>query len=248
LVSIRGHLRSERLSPRVWEETLPGARLVAVALNKWQRNEVFRAVQAAGFSPSEFELDVGATETSLRHLPSPSYFIFGGVARRYYSHCKAGEDLFAERDGMSQFRLMEQVEIWLANVKMDTDTPDLWAEFRGDSSLQAALSEEAIANTPFTPKQRDAIVVRMSELKDHVSRTYSLSEAQMRLLSEKLDDLAEASTHMGRKDWRVLVAGAMILYLLEVALPPDAAREVFSLVVRSIGQIVLGGHLGLSSG
>ncbi|MGZ6693245.1 MAG: hypothetical protein ACXVHQ_38325 [Solirubrobacteraceae bacterium] len=121
-----------------------------MALKKWQRNEVFEAVEGRGLSPEEFEWDVGADESSLRHLPTGAYFAFGGVAGDYSARYLAGDGPVEERAGLSQYRLMEQVGFWLGRLKLDIDTPDLWAQLQRERALLAAVSDEAIENTPFT--------------------------------------------------------------------------------------------------
>jgi hypothetical protein len=84
-----------------------------VALRKWQKNEVFDAVQEAGLSPEEFDWDLGDDESTLRHRPSGAYFVFRGVAGAYVTRYVAGDSPAEERTGLSQYRLMEQVKLWL---------------------------------------------------------------------------------------------------------------------------------------
>jgi hypothetical protein len=85
-------------------------------------------VQGAGLSPEEFDWDLGTDESTLRHLPSGAYFVFGGGAGDYASCYLAGDGPVEERTGLSQYGLMQQVELWLAAVKREIDTPGLWAE------------------------------------------------------------------------------------------------------------------------
>ena len=105
-----------------------------VALKKWQKNEVFDAVQEAGLSPEEFDWDLDDDESTLRHRPSGAYFVFRGVAGAYVSRYVAGDSPAEERSGLSQYRLMEQVKLWLFNLKQDINTPDLWAQLRARQS------------------------------------------------------------------------------------------------------------------
>jgi hypothetical protein len=219
-----------------------------MSLRKGQRNEIFRAVEHAGLSPEEFDWDAGAEESTLRHRPSGAYFVFGGVAGAYVSRYLAGEGPGEERTGLSQFRLMQQVEFWLMHVKLDIDTPDLWAQLQGEAELLGAVFDEATENTPLTSAEQEAIAGQLGELRDYVSRTYSLSEAQTRLLGEKLDDLAAATGRVGRKDWLLMAAGLMLSYVLGAALPPEAARDILVTLLTSIGQILGSGPLGLPGG
>lgn len=214
-------------------------------LTRWQRNEVFKAVQAAGLSPEEFYWDVGADESCLRHRRSGAYFVFGGVAGDYVSRYQAGDDPVEERTELSQYRLTQQVQLWLWAVKRDIETPDLWAQLQRDAELFAAVSDEALGNTPLTTAEQEDIARRLRELKAFIGGTYSLSELQARRLEEKLDYLTAAASRVGRKDWLFLAAGVMLSYFVEVALPSEAARGILKTLLTSIGNILGGGPLSL---
>jgi hypothetical protein len=219
-----------------------------MGLRKGQRNEIFRAVEDAGLSPDEFDWDFGADESTLRHRLSGAYFVFGGVAGAYVSRYLAGEGPVEERTELSQYRLMQQVQFWLTNVKLDIDTPDLWAQLQGEAELLGAVFDETTENTPLTSAERQAIAGQLRELRDYVSRTYSLSEAQTRFLEEKLDDLAAATDRVGRKDLLLMAAGLMLSYVLGAALPPEAARDILVTLLTSIGHILGSGPLALPGG
>jgi hypothetical protein len=219
-----------------------------MALKKWQRNGVFHAVQGAGLSPEEFDWDAGADEGSLRHVPTGAYFVFEGLAGDYSSRHVAGDGSVEERTGLNQYQLMRQVELWLAAVKRDIDTPDLWAQFQRESDLLAAVSDESIENTPFNSAEQDEIAGQLRGLKDYLSRAHSLSEAQIRLLDERLDYLVNAAGRVGRKDWFLMAAGMILSYVLAAALPAIAVRHIRATLLRSIGHILWGGRLGLPGG
>jgi hypothetical protein len=216
-----------------------------VALKRWQRNEIFKAVQAAGLSPEEFGWDVGADESSLRHLPSGAYFVFGGVAGNYVSRYQAVDGPVEERTELSQYRLMQQVEFWLGAVKREIETPDLWAQLQREAELFGPVSDDAMGNTSLTTAEQKDIAGKLRELKDYISRTYSLSELQTQRLEEKFDYLTAAASRVGRKDWLFLAAGVMVSYFVEMALPPEVAKGILKTLLASIGNILGSGPLGL---
>jgi hypothetical protein len=219
-----------------------------VSLRKDQRNRIFEAVHDAGLSPEEFEFDLGEEESTLRQGPSGAYFVFGGVAGDYVSRYLAGEGPVEERTGLSEYRLMQQVELWLFAVKRDIDTPDLWAQLQREKELFVAISDEATENTPFTTTEQEEIADQLGELKEYMARAYSLSEAQTRLLEERLDYLAAAAGRVGRKDWFLLAAGVMLGYVLTAAIPPEAVRDILGTLLTSIEHISGGGPPGLPGG
>jgi hypothetical protein len=170
---------------------------------------------------------VDGEESTLRHRPSGAYFVFGGHAGDYVTRYQAGDSPVEERTGLSQYRLMEQVGFWLAEIKRDIETPDLWAQLQGEAELLGAASDETVENTPFTPAEQEEIAGQLRELREYVRRTYSLSKSQTRFLEERLDYLPEASNRVGRKDWLLMAAGVMLTYFLEAALR-RRRRETFS--------------------
>jgi hypothetical protein len=98
------------------------------------------------------------------------------------------------------------------------------------------------------PAEQEEIARQLRELRDYVSRTYSLSESQSRLLEERLDYLASAARRVGRKDWLLMAAGLILGYVLTAALPPEAAMDILRTLLRSIGQILGHGPMGLPGG
>lgn len=219
-----------------------------MGLQKWQQNLIFEAVQSARLSPGEFDCDFGADESAFRHRPSGAYFVVGGDAGDYVTRYLAGDSPVEERTGLSQYRLMQQVQLWLAAVKRDIETPDLWGQLQRDADLLGAVSDEDIDNTPFTPAEQAEIAGQLQELGDYVRRTYSPSESQMRLLDERLNYLAAATSRVSRKDWLIMVAGVILGYVLTVALPPEAAVHVLGTLLTNIRHVLAHGPLGLPGG
>ena len=209
-----------------------------MGLKRWQRNAVFQAIKAAGLSPGEFDWEHSEDESILRHRPSGGALAFEGVAGNYATRYSAGDAPVEKRTGLSQFRMMQQVDIWLGALKLDIDTPDLWAQLQSESRLLGAVSDEAVENTPLSPSEQEEIAEQLRELTAYVRRVYSLSDLQMRLLEERLDYVAAATSRVGRKDWLLIATGMMLSYVLEAALPPDAARDVLGTLLTSIGHIL----------
>jgi len=142
-------------------------------LRKWQRNEIFEAVRVAGLSPQEFDWHDTDNGDALRHRPSGAYFIFGGIAGDHASLYSAGDAPEESRSNRSHRALMQQVGLWLAEIKRDIDMPDLWAQLQSEAALLDAVSDDAIENTPFTFAEQEDISRQLRELRDYTSRTYS---------------------------------------------------------------------------
>jgi hypothetical protein len=133
-------------------------------------------------------------------------------------------------------------------VKVDDETPDLWAELQGQKELLEGATDPALENTPFTSDERDGIARQLNELREYVSRAYSLSGPQLEDLDSKVDYLVDASSRLGRKDWLNACIGAMFGWFLAAALPSDAPRQIIQMLLSGIANFFGHGFPGLGSG
>jgi hypothetical protein len=106
---------------------------------------------------------------------------------------------------------VQRISRWLQDVKRDLKTPDLWAELQREAELLGANFDDVTENSPFTSDEQNEIAGRLRELADHARRTYSLSEAQIRLLDAKLGYLVGAAGRLGRIDWLNAFAGRSLV-------------------------------------
>jgi hypothetical protein len=63
-------------------------RLAAIRhLQKWQKNQIFEAIQAVGLDPKEFDLEDDDAEIRVKHKWSESCFIIDGDPGHYVGRC-----------------------------------------------------------------------------------------------------------------------------------------------------------------
>jgi hypothetical protein len=153
---------------------------------KWQRNAIFKAIQAAGLDPKEFDLDDSDARVQIKHKWSNSCFIVG---EHYVGYRIVGEGPDWRYEVHSWEPLLSRVSTWASEVKLDLETPDLWAEMQREIKLLRAASDDLTGNTPFTLDEQKEIARRLQELSEHARTTYALSPAQMLVLEAKLDYL-----------------------------------------------------------
>jgi hypothetical protein len=205
-------------------------------LDKLRRNQIIEAIRAANLDPHEFDVEDYEVGVRIKHKLSDSHFYIGGDLPPYVGRHVVGDGLAMPYPEFHSWqKLMPRVSSWLQSVKLDLDTPDLWAELQREAELLGAGTDEVTENTPFTPDEQKEIARRLQELAEHARRTYSLSEAQMRDLNAKLDYLVNAAGRLGRIDWRNVFAGVFFGYILAAAVPPDAARDMFLGLLRGAG-------------
>jgi hypothetical protein len=209
----------------------------APLLQKWHTNDIYRAIEAAGLDPRQFDLNDSGAEVRVKHKLTESCFIVGGNLGHFVGRYVVGNGMDWPYEAYSWDAMMPRVQRWLQFVKLDLDTPDLWAELQREGELLIAGSNEVTENTPFTPEEQKEILGRLDELANYVRKTPSLSRAQMQALDEKLEYLVEASGRLGRKDWLNAFIGVTLAFMLSAALAPESARAMFLTFLRAIGLL-----------
>ena len=213
-------------------------------MEKWQRNVIYKAVVAGGLDPRECTFDYGDAGARITHVPSASYLLLEGDITEYTAKAVVGE---SEKwpVGLRTFwiEVEKRVQAWAKEVKEDAETPDLWAELQREREVLTGARYDEVENTPFTSHEQAAIAEHLRQTKEYVTRTYSLSDAQILHLEAKLDDIAAAAGRMGRKDWTLLVCGALLGTSVQGILPPEAVQDVFRMTLDGLGYL-FGGEGG----
>jgi hypothetical protein len=213
-------------------------------LDKFQKNDIFMAIAEVGFAPADFELSFEEYEgdefgpydgsTIVSHKKSSASFAIGlpGVGYVPVNYQVADGPPRSHRiaDWMPVFKE------WLAALKRDLETSDLWATLEQQQAMLEPV-EAAGENTPFTADELREIATQIGELKTYVKETYELSGDHMRALEGRLDYLQEAASRMGRVDWRNTVAGVLLSTLVNAVLPGDVARDALLMLFRSVGHM-----------
>jgi hypothetical protein len=207
-------------------------------LQKWQKNGIVRAIEKVGLDPKEFDLEEGDEKVRIKHKWSASYSVISREGSSYIVRDIVGDGQEWPRDKYTWQSVISRIETWLAEVKTDLATPDLWASLQRDGQLLVNLNSDAVAgNTTFTSDEKKYIEAQLKTLAEHAQHTYSLSTAQMGVLNKQLDYLVEASRRVGRKDWFNIFAGAMFGLILTAVLSPEAVRATCLGLFRAIGHL-----------
>jgi hypothetical protein len=208
-------------------------------LNKLSKYQIFKAIQAVGLHPEDFDLGDDDAEVRLKHKRSASCFTIRSEGLKYVGRSVAGDFWDMPFEAYSWKALIHQrISSWLGLVKLDLETPDVWAELhRDDQLLFSGTSDDVTENSRFTPDEQNEIATRLHTLAEDARRTYSLSAAQVRVLDAKLDYLVNAARRLGRKDWLNVCAGVILTLIIGAVLPPSAPRDMFLGLLRAIGHL-----------
>jgi hypothetical protein len=209
-----------------------------VQLDKFQKNDIFLAIAETELDPAEFELSFDDSEhkTLLNYKRSSAFLTirhadYGNVWIEYEV---ADGPRQSSVDGEDEW--LPAVKNWLAVLKRDLETPDLWATLKQQQTMLDSPGDPD-ANTPFTAEEQQQIAQQLGEVRAYTRETYKLSGHQMRLLEGRLDYLQDAASRMGRIDWRNAVTGVLLGTVVNAALPGDAVRDALLMLLRSVGHM-----------
>jgi hypothetical protein len=211
----------------------------SLVLQKWQKNQIFEAIQKAGLDPREFDLQDGDDKIFVNHRSSTSFFTIR-YDGKYIGNYVIGDAPEWSYEQYSWQPLLDRIKRWLEEVKRDLEMPDLWNDLRREAELLGFASEETAENTPFTNAEQKEIGHKLQKLAENAKIMHSFSADQMQDLHTKINYLIDAAGRLGRTDWRGVFVGVIVSYILTAGIPPESARSVFLTFIaflRSIGSI-----------
>jgi hypothetical protein len=123
---------------------------------------------------------------------------------------------------------------WGEAVADWADTPDLWA-------VDADQMPDAANNSLFTKAEQDEIAYWLTGVTVYARESLELSESQL-AIDNAVDELKDASTRIGRKDWRLMFIGAFVTLGLEHVLEPGVVETLMRLATQGLAG-VFGAHV-----
>ena len=220
-------------------------------LEKWQRNPLIEAWEAAGLDPKDFDLTNDRdsdTEARIAYRGSESHFTLKEDAGVYSGTRVVGDSFPRPYEAYSWSAAEDYFSRWCSEVKRDIDTPDLWAELEREREMLGSGPTDAVENSPLSEDERAEIAKQLQEIKEFVKKTYALSESQTQELEAKLEYLNDAAQRLGRVDWRAVALGTLLPLAAEAILPPENARHVVLMFLGSLGHLFGYPLPGLPSG
>jgi hypothetical protein len=126
---------------------------------------------------------------------------------------------------------------WLAIVKREYETPDMWAELAQarDFAIGPALGDTE--NTVFDEEEQEQISAQLRELREYLVSTQELTGDQLRMIDARLGYLEEAARRTRRIDWRNLLVGSLISLVLEQVVPVTAIQAAFQFLGRALDYL-----------
>ena len=129
-------------------------------------------------------------------------------------------------DGFVQLRLMKS-SYSSSTVRLDKVPiqPQLFGAF-----------EPHDTQSSFTPQDRETIRHGLDLVLEEVRKSALFSKEQFTLLKEQLDEAAEATKRLSRKDWVLWFMGSVASLAITAGYPADAVKALMTAVDHYIGQ------------
>jgi hypothetical protein len=232
-----------------------------------QRNAVLEEVRKAGLLPEDFrwkQLPSSVTKAPpfslsyeplsvpvLIHVQTKAAFAFDldSAHGHHYAVFNPGRQGPTEIINASDWgNEMFYVREWLALVKEEYETPDLWAEVGRERELVAPPSSDEEENTPFTHEEQAQIALQLGELKELLAAQYDLEGEKLEELEERIGYLERASRRLGRIDWRQILISQLFALVTRAVIPADAFHEAVQVLAHGIGHLFGSGPPQLPGG
>lgn len=103
--------------------------------------------------------------------------------------------------------------------------------------LVGGLTSESDVNNPFSEDELAKIGQSLEEATQQITAAGLLSTDQLRLVAKTIDDLKESSQRLGRKDWILVVAGAVAGSIADLGLDVAQAKGILRALSSSLSWV-----------
>ena len=224
---------------------------LGLSVTKLQRNMAYETIAKAGIDPAQFDLDQEDTLLVTHNAGSMFKVVWSDKSRIYRIRSRFRKTLIISavvEDGSDKtytipgrFRyVLPKLKKWADEVKQVVEAPDYWEDLKRNREFMADAQSEDSSNAPFTKDEQDQIAAQLQTVKKFVAEKFELTSDQITHIEERLDEAAEASRRMGRKDWLLLFSGTMFSVIITDIVTPSVAEHIFTMVIHGIGHLFTG--------
>lgn len=103
--------------------------------------------------------------------------------------------------------------------------------------FRAEISTSEAENPHLQPDEIEKVRQATLLIHDSLAARKDVSPEQLDALKRSLDELADASTRIGRKDWIMFAAGTLTNVCVGAAFAPEATKALFQLANQHLGWL-----------
>ncbi|MDP1990660.1 MAG: hypothetical protein Q8K00_06505 [Syntrophales bacterium] len=149
-----------------------------------------------------------------------------------------GAIYFDTRDeGVFEVRVMS-IQVKYYSTDPPTGAVVRVSHLRPGGGTVAGLGSVDIANTPFEPDEVERILGSITSIQEAVTQRSDITPEQQDYINRKLDEVIDAATRVGRKDWINLAIGTLTNVVVNVGLGSVPARFIFQAMGDALSWLV----------
>lgn len=215
-----------------------------------QKNKLFDIIEEHGLTPSLFEYEekFEAKEVVETVISFNNSFFYFSISHAIVYNEKTG--FVKHSPGSSNFEDVfypdnwVQIEnnfiYWLHYIQREIQLEDKWEKLNSEiQSLQLYNEGNDFLNSKFTVPEYLEIKQKIFLLKEGISKLELLPE-QAALLNDKLDQVLDLTTQLGRFDWKNLFIGTIISVIIQLGVTQDNAKAIWALIRQVFHNYFIG--------
>lgn len=95
------------------------------------------------------------------------------------------------------------------------------------TNIAGAFNAIHPGNSLFSAEELERVALSLENAKAKISANPAIKPEQIELINKKLDELKDASTRLGRKDWIAYAAGTISSTCVSAAFTPGVTKSIF---------------------
>jgi hypothetical protein len=223
-------------------------------LTRRDRNKLYEIIRAWRLDPTDLSLAENGNIVRVTHRSGSTFVVslidqFAIAATGYHGvgfNDKYG--VVAEvPDGMSETSSHTSIDTviyrfgpWLDSIRL-AEAPDYWAEMQRSAALISSI-QAGQDNDLFREDELEQIAASLEKIKKQLAEGFELTSEQLEHVCERLDETAEASRRMGRKDWLVYFLGTVTALIMTATVSAGIGEHIFSVVIQGTINIFTSGN------
>jgi hypothetical protein len=211
-------------------------------------DSLFHVAVESGLTPTEFDLKRGESRldwSGIFHRQSKSHLLAFcpdfNVTRKtelrsYVVEAVVGNDEKTRYEGLKWVAVEQVTRAWVGQVKRQ----DVWTGNEQVKDAFTAAQGEKAGNAPFTKDEQMQITAQLQGVKEQLKEQFELTSEQIAHIDERLNEAAEATERMGRKDWLLLFGGTIFNLIVTDTVTPSVAGHIFTTVIHGLIHLFTG--------
>jgi hypothetical protein len=213
--------------------------------NRLERNAIYELIKKKGVDPAECNFTITDDKVIIEHSSGSTFQVahkadsVSGKRSRYdlISIVEDGPTL-KTIIGTPFYGVLGLIDTWASQVA----APDLWAEMLSQRDLLADIQQGNTGNAPFNQDEQRQITTQLQEITKQLKEQFELTKEQEERIDEWRDEVVEASTRMGRKDWLIYLLGTITALTIAATVPAGVGEHIFTMVLHGLGHLFTGGE------